>query len=101
MTYFDVALLPLGPYPCEPVNVCIGVCYLAGAQDSGHAVAVSECKLDLDVDPPGSLSREPARPQPVVLTGAHHVTHLIQHNTSVTVIKGLFIAALGLNSLSG
>lgn len=55
--------------------------YLAGTQNSRHAVAVSQGELDLDVDPPGSFSRDPARPQPVVLTGAHHVTHLMQRTT--------------------
>lgn len=53
-------------------------CYLAGAQYSRHAVAVSQGELDLDVDPPGSLSRDPDCPQPVVLAGAHHITDLIQ-----------------------
>lgn len=53
-------------------------CYLAGAQHSRHAVAVPQRELDLDVDSPGSLSRDPHRPQPVVLAGAHHITHLKQ-----------------------
>lgn len=53
-------------------------CYLAGAQHSRHAVAVPQRELDLDVDSPGSLSRDPHRPQPVVLAGAHHITHLRQ-----------------------
>lgn len=52
--------------------------YLAGAQNSRHAVAVSQCELDLNIDPPGSFSRNPARPQPVILAGAHHVTDLIR-----------------------
>lgn len=56
----------------------VSLCYLAGAQDSRHAVAVSQGELDLNVDPPRSLSRDPDCPQPVVLAGAHHVTDLIQ-----------------------
>lgn len=60
------------PHPASSLPEC----YLAGAQHSWHAVAVSQGELDLDVDPPGSLSRDPDRPQPVVLAGAHHVTDL-------------------------
>lgn len=52
--------------------------YLAGAQYSRHAVTVSQGELDLNVDPPRSLSRDPDCPQPVVLAGAHHVTDLVQ-----------------------
>lgn len=59
-------------------------CYLAGAQHSRHAVAVPQRELDLDVDSPGSLSRDPHRPQPVVLAGAHHITHLKQRETGVS-----------------
>lgn len=55
----------------------ISECYLAGTQYSRHAVAVSQGELDLDIDPPRSLPRDPSCPQPVVLAGAHHVTHLI------------------------
>lgn len=58
--------------------------YLAGAQHSRHAVAVPQRELDLDVDSPGSLSRDPHRPQPVVLAGAHHITHLMQRETGVS-----------------
>lgn len=50
--------------------------YLAGAQYSRHAVAVSQGEFNLNIDPPGSLSRDPACPQPVVLARAHHITHL-------------------------
>lgn len=69
--------LPSLPIAFSPSPVC-PECYLAGAQHSRHAVAVSQGELDLDVDPPRSLSRDPDRPQPVVLAGAHHVTDLIQ-----------------------
>lgn len=67
------------------------VCYLAGTQNSRHAVAVPEGELDLDVDPPGSLSRDPDRPQPVVLTGAHHVTDLSVTQTSLNINKATHV----------
>lgn len=33
--------------------------HLARSQDPRHAVAVSQGELDLDVDPPRALSRDP------------------------------------------
>lgn len=58
--------------------------YLAGAQHSRHAVAVPQRELDLDVDSPRSLTRDPHRPQPVVLARAHHIAHLNEKETCVS-----------------
>lgn len=68
-------------YPISPSK-----CYLAGAQYSRHAVAVPQRELDLNVDPPRSLSGDPDCPQPVVLAGAHHITDLNQSETSTYII---------------
>lgn len=72
LTHISASCPPSQP----PQSLCSG-CYLAGSQYSRHAVAVSQRELDLDVDPPRSLSRDPHGPQPVVLAGAHHITDLI------------------------
>ena len=76
--YLSKVFVPLSLSTSFPTLPSQSECYLAGAQYTRHAVAVSQGELDLDVDPPRSVSREPARPQPVVLAGAHHVTDLIQ-----------------------
>lgn len=58
----------------------------AGAGYSRQAVTVSEGELDLDVDALGSVAGDVPRPQPVVLTGLHHVAHLVGTHGSVPLI---------------
>lgn len=81
-TRLGICFSPLPPLSVSPTHSSIISlqCYLAGAQHSRHAVAVSEGELDLDVDSPGSLSGDPARPQPIVLAGTHHITDLIHRH---------------------
>jgi hypothetical protein len=76
-TYLHLFLPPVLPHHTFSTTISDPL-YLAGSQDSRHAVTVPEGELDLDIDPPGSVTRDPACPQPVVLTGTHHVTHLVR-----------------------
>ncbi len=51
---------------------------LAGTEHAWHAVTVSQRELYLDVDPPCAISLDPVGPEPVVLTRAHNVAHLVR-----------------------
>ncbi|KAJ8360553.1 hypothetical protein SKAU_G00170780 [Synaphobranchus kaupii] len=73
----ELALPDVGPDVAVDLVVVEVEGLLAGAQYPGHAVAVSQGELDLDVDASGAISLDPVGAQPIVLTGAHDVTHLV------------------------
>lgn len=60
--------------------------YLAGTGDSWQAVAVSQSKLDFDINALGTGPWDPVCPQPVVLTGLQNITHLVRPDGDVLLI---------------
>lgn len=68
--------------------------YLAGAGDAWQAVAVSQSKLDFNVNPLSPGPRDPVCPQPVVLTGFEDVTHLVGPDGDVLLIHDAHLLPL-------
>ncbi len=58
----------------------------AGADDAGQAVTVTKGEFDLNVDALGRATPDPVSPEPVVLIGLHHVTHLVCSDGDVLLV---------------